>query len=322
MKTRKIVDSILGANRQHPTRRIIKESYDSPVMAVSATKSDDDLKRNFVQWNRHGNSFSPLGETDLLSELVPSAYYVKESMSGLIFERAKPKTDEMLVFENSNMDKVLKEIDKFWERKPAFEKLKLMHSRGMLIYGSPGMGKSICLQQVVDSMVKRGDIVLFCNSPRLITDALAAVRQIEPKRRIVVCLEEIDEICSYDERSILRLLDGDTKTDGVLYLATTNYRERLPQRILRPGRFDKHVHITPPTYEHRLTYLRHKMKDSGIEDPAIVEMAKKTDGFSFGHLRELIVSAVALGEPLEATITRLRESKHLTGQGASRILCG
>jgi SpoVK/Ycf46/Vps4 family AAA+-type ATPase len=208
------------------------------------------------------------------------------------------------------MNKAVAEIATFWDRKDHYKKLGLMQSRGIIMYGPPGSGKSLALQQVGEAMAKKGDIMLMANSPDQISGALSAVRQIEPERRIVVAFEEADELASYDERTLLRLMDGDLKVDRVCYLATTNYIDRLSPRLQRPGRFDKRIYVGPPKFEHRLKYLNHKLK--GIaEDSAIQDMAKKTEGLSFGHLRELIAGAFAIGDPVDEVIMRLRDSRNI-----------
>jgi len=181
------------------------------------------------------------------------------------------------------------------------------------MYGPPGTGKSIGLQQVVEMMAERGDVVFFVKSPEAIIEGMKAFRQIEPDRKVVVSFEEADEMCRYNERAMLRLMDGDAKINGVLFLATTNYIERLPERMLRPGRFDKKLYVGMPKYEHRLQYLTHKLKDLA-ETGEIADMAKRTDGLGFGHLRELIAGVYAIGDPLDEVLSRLKSNPHI-GEG-------
>lgn len=301
----------LSESLPKPSARRLSESYDfTPEPAalgrrVSTKEDDEELKRDFIQYVKSGNSFSPVGEVTLVDSLGPCAYQVNLTMTGPKFERIKPKTDELMVFENSSMDRVVKEIDKFWDRKKHYQDLGLMHSRGILMYGPPGTGKSACLQQVVEMMIKRGDVVFFAKSSEAVVEGLKAFRQVEPERRVVICFEEADELAHYNERALLQLMDGDAKTDNVLFLATTNYIDRLPPRMLRPGRFDKKIFIAPPSYEARLKYLRHKLAKL-TEDSKIVDLARKSDGFGFGHMRELIAGIFAMGEPMEEVLTRLR----------------
>jgi len=276
-----------------------------PLVEALINDGGDELKKSLIQYMQSGNTFTPVGEVTLVDSLGPYAFNINMTMMGAVFERIKPKTDELMVFEDSHMHQVVREIDRFWERKEHYDRLGLMHSRGILMYGPPGTGKSGALQQVVEMMAKRGDVVFFAKSTSAICEGLKSFREIEPKRRAVICFEEADELVRYEERGLLQLMDGDAKTDNVLYLATTNYIDRLPPRMLRPGRFDKKIYIGPPSMESRLKYLRHKLKGLA-EDAEIVRMARESEGFGFGHLRELIAGVYAMGEPVAEVMDRLR----------------
>jgi hypothetical protein len=278
------------------------------VQLAEAVKSPGEpLEQSLTQFIKDGNSYRPVGPITLVDKLNPCPYDVQMTMAGVVFERVKPSMDEVLVFENSALNKVVQEIDRFWDRKANYDQLGLLHNRGILLYGPPGTGKSIALQQVVEMMAKRGDLVLFVKSPEAIIEGMKALRQIEPNRKVVISFEEADEMCRYNERAMLRLMDGDAKVNGVLYLATTNYIDRLPPRMLRPGRFDKKVYVGPPTLENRRVYLEHKLK--AIEKPEqIAKLAEQTDGLGFGHLRELIAGVYAIGDSVKDVLERLRQT--------------
>ena len=293
--------------------QVVHESKPKVLQEGKVAPMDEPLEKSFIQYIKQGNSYSPAGKVTLHDKLANCPYEIQLTMSGPVFERVKPTSDEVLVFENSPMNNVVKEIDRFWSRKEAYDKLGLMHNRGILMYGPPGTGKSIGLQQVVEMMAERGDVVFFVKSPEAIIEGMKAFRQIEPDRKVVVSFEEADEMCRYNERAMLRLMDGDAKINGVLFLATTNYIERLPERMLRPGRFDKKLYVGMPKYEHRLQYLTHKLKDLA-ETGEIADMAKRTDGLGFGHLRELIAGVYAIGDPLDEVLSRLKSNPHI-GEG-------
>jgi hypothetical protein len=286
--------------------KTVQTSIKKVLLEGKSEVGEDGLLKNYIQYVQQGNNFTPAGKVVLADTLVPCAFNINRSMEGVYFTKVKPKTDALMMFEDSSMTKVIQEIDRFWERKEQYDKLGLMHSRGILMYGPPGNGKSACLQQVVEMMVKRGDVVFFCNNPGLIVEGLKAFRSVEPARRVVICFEEADELANYDERALLQLLDGDNKQDNVLYLATTNYINRLSPRMLRPGRFDKKVYVATPNLENRKKYLVHKLKDL-TDSKTIDHLAAKTDGMGFGHLRELIAGVFAMGDPIEEVLQRLRE---------------
>lgn len=300
------LDRILGLSTpaRSPASPAVKvtESHDDGPVRTGSSK----LERHYMQWLKSSNSFKPVGDVVLQATLPPAAYQVQSSMEGIYFERVEPKTDNLMIFEKSSMQKVVEEIDRFWNQKAAYDALGLMHNRGILLYGPPGTGKSICLQQVSELMVTRGDVVFFTKSASTIAEGLKALRQIEPDRRAVVAFEEADELARYDESSLLRLMDGDMKLDKVLFLGTTNYIDRMSPRMLRPGRFDKKVYVAPPTMEQRVQYLT--VKAGKVATPAQIEdMARKTDGLSFGHLRELVAGVFAIGDPMPEVLARLRE---------------
>jgi SpoVK/Ycf46/Vps4 family AAA+-type ATPase len=274
---------------------------------VSGDNKDTPLEQTLCQYVKNGNTFSPVGKVTLVDTLGNCPFEINMTMAGVVFERVKPHTDEIMIFENSPVNKVVKEIDTFWSRKAEYDKLGLMQNRGIILYGPPGSGKSIGFQQVTEMMAKRGDIVFFVKSPEAIIEGMKAFRQIEPNRKVVIGFEEAEEMCRYNERTMLRLMDGDAKINRVLFLATTNYINKLPERMLRPGRFDVKVYVGPPVYEHRLQYLNHKLKDIEKSQVVIVEMAKKTEGLGFGHLRELIASVYAIGYTVEDALAKLRE---------------
>ena len=268
---------------------------------------EDVLSRVYTQYIKKNNSYYPAGDVILKAKLDARPYEVEADMAGLYFTKVKPLTDELMVFSNSAMDSVVHEVDKFWSSKEAYKKLGLTHNRGILLYGPPGTGKSVCLQQVADLMARRGDVVFFVKSASIIVDALKAFRDVEPDRKVVVAFEEADEFCQYNERDMLRVMDGDAKIDGVLFLATTNYIDKLPPRMLRPGRFDRKVFVDYPSYEARLQYLSQKLSKVGVDVKKAAELAKKSEGLGFGHLRELITGIYAIGDDEDSVVAKLKQ---------------
>jgi hypothetical protein len=287
----------------------------SPVPSPQAAK--EPLSRRYIQWVQQGNDYHPAGAIQLEGVLGRHAYQLSLGMSGPVFTRVQPQTDELFRFPNSAMEEVIQEIDKFWGLKDDYESLGLMHNRGILMYGPPGNGKSAMIQQVVEQICGRGDVVFFANSISAVRECLRAFREVEPDRKVVVVLEDADEYVGYSERDFLQLLDGTDRIQGVLYLATSNYIDRFPPRLLRPGRFDKKVYIPPPNEDGRLMYLQRKLKGHKVDERTLRRFAKATDGMSFGHLREFITGAYALGEDPDSVIARLKAAPIRESQGDS-----
>ena len=287
MNVKRVVDNLL---------------LESGVKPVDPTTGRE---KTLVQYIKRGNTFTPVGPIELVGKLEACAYEVKQTMEGLFFEKIEPRTDNLLVFENSEMQKVSKEVNKFWTLKDNFTKLGFLHNRGILLYGPPGTGKTALIHQVVESMIDASETVLFGKQVGTVTEGLKQFREIEPDRKMVVVLEDMDEYIGYSEREMLQLLDGSNSVDNVLFLGTTNYLEKFPPRLRRPGRFDKEVKIGFPPIEGRLAYLQNKLTGL-VEEEEITRIAEETDGFSFGHLRELVIAGYAFEEDIGETIKRLR----------------
>lgn len=287
--------------------RDIARQSGSIMEGLKKNGAEDDLKKHYIQFLQQGNTLKPIGDVTLRPILQPFAYRIESSMDGPIYTKFAPKTDELYLFESSPMRHVLEEIDKFWGLKQNFTDLGFLHNRGILVEGPPGCGKSSMFQQVSEMMINRGDIIFFTTEVGTLREGLKNYREVEPERKVVVVFEDLDEIVGYSERSMLQLLDGDAQIQNVLYLGSTNYLERIPARLRRPGRFDKVIHLGPPALEARQVYLTKKLE--AVEKPEKIKwLAEQTGGMSFGHLRELIVGAYALKEPVQEVLKRLRQS--------------
>lgn len=276
---------------------------------AKATVAPDDpnrpLAKQYVQFVYHNDVYRPAGPGVFTETLGRSAYRIVDTMAGIEFHRVRPKTDELYHFPSSVMEGVLAEIDRFWTLNDDYAKLGALHHRGILLEGPPGTGKTSLIHQVCEMMVARGDPVFYARRIGALIEALNAFRQVEATRPVVVVLEDADEHIKYSQNDFLQLLDGDQAVDHVLYLATTNYLESFPPRLRRPGRFDHIVHVGPPPIEGRQVFLQHKL--GKFEKAAeITRLAKVTEGFSFGHLRELVLAVYALKEPVAEVVERLR----------------
>lgn len=273
---------------------------------VSTIENARKREQVYTQFRVTKNSFLPMGAIVTQEKLDPGMYQVKQTMQGIMFEFHELNTDELLRFDDSRHREVLGEIKDFWRRKDEYVKLGFTHKRGVLLRGEPGTGKSCLLKLVMEDCVARGDVVFIIKDAYVLKEALAVYRDVEADRHVLIIMEDIDHVFDYGgEYPILELLDGDSQVDGVLFLFTTNYYERLSPRIKRPGRIDKIIEIMSPPKEGRLAYLKHKL---GLHEGerALEELADKTDGFSFAQLREFLVSVYCLGTSVDKAVDRVR----------------
>lgn len=271
------------------------------------------MTKAYVQWTTHnGKIFVPAAKTT--QKLVPGVYEIGQSPNvGLYFEKIATKTEGLIRFPDTNSDKVVDEITKFWEREHIFHKFGLSYKRGIMLWGPPGSGKSCTVQIIMADVVKRGGIVVKFDEPYVFIDGMRILRTIQPDTPVVVMMEDIDSIIEmYNESEVLNILDGVNDVTKVVFLATTNYPDRLGARIInRPSRFDKRFKIGFPSAASRQLYLEHVIGKENISDLKvdIKKWVKDTKGFSIAHLKELFIAVVILEDPYDQAIKTLRSMK-------------
>ena len=264
--------------------------------------------------------------------LPPGQYTINHSDEiGIYFRLEDINLDELIHLPDSKSEEVINEISKFWTLEQQFRNFGFLWKRGVLLWGVPGGGKTSTLQIISKNIVDRGGISIYVDNPSLAAKALKILRQVEPKRPIVIMLEDLDAIIDeHGESDVLALMDGELQIDNVVFVATTNYPERLDKRLVnRPSRFDIIKKIDPPTSEARQLYFT--SKNERLNAPEAIDELKQwvssTKGFSIAHLKELIISVEVFGQPLSVAVERLRAmrntpSSESTGNGVGFISSG
>jgi SpoVK/Ycf46/Vps4 family AAA+-type ATPase len=130
---------------------------------------------------------------------------------------------------------------------------------------------------------------------------------VQPDTKIVVFMEDLDALLERKESVTLNMLDGAEDLQRVVFVATTNYPEKLGPRVQnRPSRFDRRFKIPHPSPVARQMYLE-KVVSAGSAKIDIERYVRDSDGFSLAHLKELFVATVLIGAPYEKAVASLRE---------------
>ena len=298
---------------EHPEKRVaawatitgrVRNGDEQPTPSKEARNGD--FKAS--QWTLGGpDKFFASGTS--FGGLPAGFYRVEENQRGVYAQKQSIVSDKLSVLPGSCNAQVLNGIRKFWESKETYAKYGLAYKRGVLFYGPPGSGKTATLTLLAKELIKEyGGAVFVCQSVELLTHLLQKLRQIEPQRPLIVELEDIDEIISNQgEHGILALLDGEMQIDNVVFIATTNYPDRLGARIVnRPARFDQRVFVDMPSTETRRAYLQIVSEPEPLTGAEISKWARDTDGMSIAHLRELFIAVRCLGNPYDEVIRQLK----------------
>jgi transitional endoplasmic reticulum ATPase len=128
---------------------------------------------------------------------------------------------------------------------------KLSIKRTVLLEGDFGTGKTLMALETARECVKHGWTFLYCLSCSELAMALDLADQYAPA---VVFCEDVDREFGKDRNGDLDafsyILDGvDNKARETLLILTTNKVHEIQQLMLRPGRIDSVISITPPNEE-------------------------------------------------------------------------
>lgn len=120
---------------------------------------------------------------------------------------------------------------------------------GILLHGSPGIGKSNYVNHIIDLAIKQNTACVFnfdsISKLRVAIPFIKDLRNIQDDLFIIV-FEEMDEhFAREDGESVLKnFMDGINSIDNCLILGTTNYLDKIPDSLKkRPSRFRKVMEI-------------------------------------------------------------------------------
>ena len=235
------------------------------------------------------------------------------------------KTDELYQLPSYEIIDILRDIQNFWDRRDKYKEYNFVHKRGILMYGEPGCGKSGIIQLISKQLIENDGIIINIKDQDDVDqfmDFITTFRKIEPNRPLIVLLEDIDSIAGENSHStsrLLNILDGVKQIEDVVYIATTNYPEKLQDRITnRPSRFDRRYKVELPNEEIREAYIRHKLTDEDVKNVDIKEWVKRTEGMSLSHLKEVVISTIVMGREFEEVMENLeglKKAPTITGSG-------
>jgi SpoVK/Ycf46/Vps4 family AAA+-type ATPase len=261
---------------------------------------------------------------------VPSGIYelkFNRNVSQITLKKQPFKTDELYQLPSYEIQDILKDIQNFWDRKEKYKQYSFVHKRGILMYGEPGCGKSGIIQLIAKQLIENDGIIINIKDQDDVDyfiDFIATFRKVEPERPLIVLLEDLDSIAgesNYATSKLLNILDGVKQIEDVVYIATTNYPEKLQERITnRPSRFDRRYKVELPNEEIREAYIRHKLTEEDLKNVNIDEWIKRTDGMSLSHLKEVVISTIVMGREFEEVMDNLEGLKKVpTIKGTGKV---
>jgi len=208
----------------------------------------------------------------------------------------------------------LSEIVDFLKNPSKFVRLGARIPKGVLLVGPPGTGKTYLSKSVSGEAgvpffsISGSDFVEM-----FVGVGASRVRDLfDQAKKNAPCIIFIDEIDAVgrrrgaglgggnDEREqtlnqLLVEMDGFSGNEGIIIIAATNRPDILDPALMRPGRFDRQVHVGLPDVKAREEILKiHVRKKPLAEDVDLEIVAKRTPGFTPADLENAMNEAALL----------------------------
>lgn len=275
------------------------------------------VNQGFKHYFESNGTYSPRKAIHTEDKIRPGIYMIQADNEGNIYLTPKStKTDNLLVLPDTVGERVYQEALKFWEgnTRSRFEKYGLVYKRGILMHGRPGTGKTCTIARLMERVVAEGGIVFFNAAATYISHAAAQVREIQPDIRIMCVFEDFEGQCI--DSNFLALLDGELQMDNVVMVATTNYIERVPERIRnRPSRFATVIEVGAPSKEAREVYFKAKLPE--FTQPMIDIWVSVTAGMVIDQMKDMIVSVLCFDQTIEEAYTKIASMGVISAKDSS-----
>jgi len=198
----------------------------------------------------------------------------------------------------------LQEVVDFLTDPERFRKLGAKVPKGILLHGPPGTGKTLLAKAVANESGAQ----FFAQSAASFVEMFAGlgaarIRRLFAEARkhapAIVFIDEIDAVGaargsdnnSEREQTLNQLLvemDGFSASGEVVVIAASNLLEKLDPALLRPGRFDRQIFVSPPDVNGRKAILSVHTRDKPLAKDVDFELiARQTSGLTGAELANI-----------------------------------
>lgn len=209
------------------------------------------------------------------------------------------RNKDSLFYNDTILEIIEQDLTKFYDRKEWYKYLGIQYKRGYLFFGEPGNGKTT-LAMYLASKFNKALCVLNLksfSSDESLVNAFSSL----PHNSIVI-MEDVDIVVpnrgdNTKDRitlaGLLNIMDGPMSKEGTVVIMTTNFKDRIDDAVIRPGRIDLQLEIKNPTINQIEKYIN-RFYNSNIQINHLNNI-----NISMSTLQELCLSTASINEAIE-----------------------
>ena len=194
----------------------------------------------------------------------------------------------------------LRQISDTLKNDEVYKKLGVSAPRGLLLYGDPGVGKSLMASAIIE---ESGRQTFTCRKDKPNGDFVKHIKDTFDKAAenapSIVYLDDMDKFANtdddhsdYEEFVAIQAYIDKVKNEDVFVIATANNLDNLPESLLRAGRFDRIIEVDTPTQKDAEEIMGHYLSNKKISsDCDIKAITKIMNGNSCAELETVINEA-------------------------------
>jgi len=289
------------------SKRFIQSGYrfyerDGERFTIILSMDDDGDQRIVFITKEEGRGL------ELLDELEDD-FYANGPLNGAFFDmsynfmKRSDMVDELLAWNPVIRKQLRKDVLDFLRLMPILSERGLPNSRGIILSGAPGTGKTMYAK----SLAAEAETTTILISAEMIQQRHDVKSVFKLARRLspaLIIIEDIDTAGTVSRKfndhpilgEYLQAMDGMESNNGVVILATTNHTENIDPAISdRPGRFDRIIEVPLPDKSQRKEIIQNLMRNMPTKihsGKAIDKIASKSKGLSGAWIREVVQTAM------------------------------